>query len=151
MENAAKALGIAASILIGLLLLALLIFAYTRFTRISQQEEQNKKNEQTTEFNKRYLAYDKKNITGNKVISLCNMAEENNIKYEGIDDYQINITVNNSEDGINSFNSDSYHEKSSDEKDKLRETIKSKKYNCVDVQYGGRDGRISSMSFEEIE
>ena len=61
MENAAKALGMAASVLIGLLLIVLLVFGYNQLTQIPKQKEANLKAEQVAEFNKKYDAYNKKN------------------------------------------------------------------------------------------
>lgn len=146
MENASKALSMVASVLIGVLLLALLIFAYYRFVQIPKQEEEDAKLEQTAEFNKRYDAYNKENLKGNKLISLLNMAEDNNRKYVDVPGYQIDITVNGNE----GFGLQTYIKNKNNSDADLRPSIKSKTYKCTEVEYGGTDGRISKMTFGEV-
>lgn len=147
MENASKALSMAASVLIGLLLLSLLIFAYYQITEMPRQEEENAKFEQTIEFNQIYLAYDKTDLKGNKLISLCNRVIDNNIKYQDISGYQITIIVKNPGSGVNGFNltptsTEGYYA--------VKDNIKNNTYKCTDIEYGGTDGRISKMTFEQI-
>lgn len=145
MENASKALSMAASVLIGVLLVSLLIFAYYRFVQIPKQEEKNAKLEQTAEFNKKYEAYNKPNLKGNKLISLLNMIEDNNKTYSDVSEYQIDITVNGNE----GFGLQTYIKNKNNSDADLRARIKSKTYKCTEVEYGS-NGRIKNMTFEEI-
>ena len=146
MENASKALSMAASVLIGVLLVALLIFAYYRFVQIPKREEKNAMLEQTAEFNKKYEAYNRKNLKGNKLISLFNMIEDNNKTYKDVPEYQIDITVYGNE----GFGLDYYIKNKNDATIDLREKIKSTTYNCTSVEYGS-NGRIKKMSFEIVK
>lgn len=146
MENASKALSMAASVLIGVLLVALLIFAYYRFVQIPKQEEKNAMLEQTAEFNKKYEAYNRQNLKGNKLISLLNMAEDNNKKYVDVPGYQIDITVNGNE----GFGLQTYIKNKNNGEADIRAKVKSKTYKCTGVEYGGTDGRINKMTFEEV-
>ena len=146
MENASKALSMAASILIGILLLALLIYAYYQFVQIPKQEEANTKLEQTAEFNKKYMAYAKNTLKGNKLVSLLNMAIDNNETYEGVDGYQIEIKIT----GNGGFTMQQYKENRNNASSNLnRENIKNNTYEFVRAEYGGTDGRISYMEFKQ--
>lgn len=138
MENASKALSMAASVLIGVLLVALLIFAYHQFVQIPKQEEKNAKLEQVAEFNKKYEAYNKTNLKGNKLISLINMANDNNKTYSDVPEYQINIDVKWKSEA-NAY----------EDEEEYRASIKSKKFECAGVDYGS-NGRIKKMTFQEI-
>lgn len=145
MENASKALSMAASILIGLLLLALLIYAYYQFVQIPKQEETIAKTEQTAEFNQKYMAYAKNTLKGNKLVSLLNMAIDNNETYEDVDGYQIKIEITGSKNFMQQ-----YKENRNNASSELnRENIKNNTYEFVRAEYGGTDGRISYMEFKQ--
>ena len=73
MENASKALSIAAGVLIAILLIALLIFAFYKFTEIPRQREQQKKMQQTVEFNKTFDSFNQRKLAGIKMISLVKL------------------------------------------------------------------------------
>ena len=80
MENATKALLIAGGVLIGIIILAALIYAYTSFTRVAAENEQAKATEQLAEFNKPYTSYEGKILRGAEVISVVNRAVSDNRK-----------------------------------------------------------------------
>ena len=84
MENAAKALGIAASVMIGVLLAVMLVMAYNKFTEIPKRNEQNAKTEQASEYNQRFTAYNKKNMKGNKISKEYNGASLYGDDYKSI-------------------------------------------------------------------
>ena len=83
MENASKALLMAAGVLIGVLILSLAAYLFVYFGSTSQQiHEQNEEN-QINEFNSKFTSYvGKDNITIYDVITVANLATENNKKYE---------------------------------------------------------------------
>lgn len=83
MENASKALIMAAGILIGVAILSLAVYLFVSFgsasAEIHEQSDANKINE----FNTQFTSYvGKENITIYDVITVANLATENNIKYE---------------------------------------------------------------------
>ena len=65
MENATKALEMAGSVLIGVLLLGCLLFAYTRMSELKDT-------------NQDYEAYNRKNLYGTDLFSLANKIEDYN-------------------------------------------------------------------------
>ena len=54
MENATRALEMAGSVLIGVLILGCLVFAYTRMTELKDIEHKTEVTEQAGDFNKDY-------------------------------------------------------------------------------------------------
>ncbi len=139
MENASKALSIAASVLIAVLLIVLLIFAFYKFTEIPRQREQQKKTQEVAEFNKKYDSFNQRELKGIKMISLLNMVNDNNITYAGTEGFLISIEI----DGTPNYQNNLI---GSDVND-ARNTIKSKTFSCTNVEYNGTDGRISKMIF----
>ncbi len=83
MENAAKALEIAAGVLIGVLLMALIVYFFKSAGEWPQQEEDMASVEQVAKFNLEYEVYNKKGMYGVDVISCLNKAKDNNDKYFG--------------------------------------------------------------------
>ena len=57
MENATKALEMAGSLLIGVLLLGCLLFAYTRMSELKDTEHKVEVSEQAKDFNQDYETY----------------------------------------------------------------------------------------------
>lgn len=83
MENASKALIMAAGILIGVAILSLAVYLFVSFGSASAEiHEQNDAN-RINEFNTQFTSYvGKEDITIYDVITVANLATENNIKYE---------------------------------------------------------------------
>lgn len=80
MENATKALEMAGSVLIGVLLLGCILFAYSRMSELKDIEHKSKVTEQAKDFNKDYEAYNRNNLYGSDLFSLANMIEDYNKK-----------------------------------------------------------------------
>lgn len=78
MENATKALEIAGGVLISLLVLGLLIYAYNNLSSVKQTEYQATQEQQSTDFNKQYEAYNKDGLYGSQIFSLANLINEYN-------------------------------------------------------------------------
>ena len=90
MENASKALLMAASILMGILILSLGVYLYMNFSATSKQINKQIEENQISQFNGQFLQYDgmidRDTKTGNltiyDVITIVNLATENNINYQ---------------------------------------------------------------------
>jgi len=78
MENATKALEMAGSVLIGVLLLGCLLFAYTRMSELKDTEHKVEVSEQAKDFNQDYEAYNRNNLYGSDLFSLANKIEDYN-------------------------------------------------------------------------
>lgn len=95
MENASKALLMAAGVLIGLLVLTSLMFMYNHLKSLPKTQEEILEAEQLVEFNKQYESYNRENLRGTDVISVINKAIDNNKKYDAKDTsdaYYVNVT-----------------------------------------------------------
>lgn len=81
MENASKALTMAANLLLAVIILSLIMYFYNELRKIPLEEDLAKVVEQAQEFNKQYEVYDKRIMYGVDVISAINKAISNNEKY----------------------------------------------------------------------
>ncbi len=83
MENASKALLMAASILIGMLILSLAVYLFISFGSTSSELHKQKEEQQLQQFNSQFTSYvGKEGSTIYDVVTVANLATENNIYYE---------------------------------------------------------------------
>ena len=81
MENASKALLIAAGTLIGIMLIGFLVIFYNHLKGLPEQQSKAELQKQISAFNAEYEAYNKKIMYGTDLISVLNKAKNNNEKY----------------------------------------------------------------------
>jgi len=72
MENATKALIIAAAVLFAIMILTLLVAMYNQISSHYQQEHELMEIEQLEKFNRQFENYNRQNLRGNELISLMN-------------------------------------------------------------------------------
>lgn len=84
MENASKALLMAAGILIGVLLLALLVTLFSSARSLSNQYEATKKSEAIQQFNVNFTKYLGQELTIHQVVTICNFAKKENNKIKEV-------------------------------------------------------------------
>lgn len=88
MENASKALIIAASIIVGVMVLSVGVAIFRTFSDFSQDTVQKMEEKQLSEFNNQFYKYygyiDGKQITvsSHDIVTVANLAKQNNIKYD---------------------------------------------------------------------
>lgn len=88
MENASTALKIAGGIIIAMLVLSLIVFGIRRASRYEQQKQESVEVEQLAEFNQSLLSYENDIVSGFRMISLSNLANDNNVRFSSeIDDF----------------------------------------------------------------
>ena len=137
MENASKALIMAGSILIAILIITLIIYMSTTTTRLAEAQDEKKIAEQTAAFNKEYESYDKSRMYGTDVISVVNKANDYNRRLDVTDqEYKINIII---KDKTGRNMSISYESE-----------FKTKIFKCESVGYSQITGRVNSMIFTQI-
>lgn len=88
MENATKALTMAAGILIALVIISVIVILFTRIAQIKKSELNTEEARQIEEFNSEYTKYRGKLVYGTEVITTINRANEDGIKVK-VDDEQI--------------------------------------------------------------
>lgn len=97
MENATKALLIAAGVLIGIIILSMLVLGYNQISNYYQQQSDNLNLRQIIELNKKFTNYDGKTIRGNEMLSVINSVVDYNnwVKENANEGYsEIQLTVN---------------------------------------------------------
>lgn len=95
MENASKALLMAAGVLIGVLILTLMATLFMSAREFSKKYDEAKESEAVQQFNVNFTKYLGRPLTIHQVVTICNFAYNNSIH---------KVTVNNSSD--NPYTSD---------------------------------------------
>lgn len=72
MENASKALIIAGSVLIALMVIGALVLMFNNLSSYQQFSDVNVKDEQIVEFNKQFETYNRHDVRGSDLFTLCN-------------------------------------------------------------------------------
>ena len=82
MENASKALLMAAGVLVGIMILTIAVYLFSSFGGTSSQIQDNIRKNQIAQFNSQFTKYQgKDNVTIYDVITMANLATENNQYY----------------------------------------------------------------------
>ena len=76
MENATKALIIAAGMLLAIMILSLLTISYNNLTDYLNQDEKIKEVEQITRFNSQFENYNRKDVRGSDILSLVSKIKD---------------------------------------------------------------------------
>lgn len=82
MENASKALLMAAGVLIGMLVISLAVYLFISFGSTSAEIHKQNEEQQIAQFNSQFVSYEEKSCTIYDVVTVANLATENNIYYE---------------------------------------------------------------------
>lgn len=106
MENASKALLMAAGVLIGMLVISLAVYLFVSFGTASAEIHKEQEQKQLEQFNTQFSSYEsKQENTIYDVVTVANLATQNNIYYQfekrvgrqtGKDNY-ISVRLENSE------------------------------------------------------
>ena len=135
MENASKALVMAGSMLIALMILGALILLFSNLSNYQNKNDSSKKTSQIAEFNDEYNPYIKDNLTLMELKSVYNKILSNNEKNP---DYEIETNILKI-----------YPEISGDFKSIDKEYKKKKSFKCTEVEYNNSEGRISKINFKD--
>lgn len=81
MENAARALEIAAGVMLGVMLMAVVAYFFSNISSWPQNQDDIMSTEQLAKFNQEYIVFLKKQMYGVDVISCLNKVISNNKKY----------------------------------------------------------------------
>ena len=102
MENASKALLIAASVLIAIVIIGAFMLMMTSLTDYQDKSYQSTQDAQITEFNNLYLSYNRKDVRGSDIVSLMNrIVDYNDTKSDEEGFTEMGITIH-----MNGHNSD---------------------------------------------
>lgn len=93
MENASKALLIAAGVLIGIMVLSVGVYLFSDFSNTSSQISKTIYDNQLEQFNSQFTKYlGRTDITAHDIVTVCNLARDNNRKYYG-EDWEEDISI----------------------------------------------------------
>lgn len=99
MENASKALIMAGSILIALLVIGMLVLGYRNISSLEQQKENAEGNMSALDYMRKFEQFNR-TLYGSELLSLANLQEDYNntadVLYEGYDRIEITVVT----DGI---------------------------------------------------
>ena len=149
MENASKALLMAASVLIGVVILSLTAYLFMYFGGSVNEMNQQIEEGQLQQFNNQFTSYeDKKNLTIYDVITVANLAKENNAYYElkeaSENNFYIKVKLNSVELEKKKEEEISNLVKS----ESLSNDNKLSQYSCK-VKLNPITGRVSEISFQK--
>lgn len=78
MENASKALLIAAGVLFAIIILSVLLIGYNQISEYYRNQSNLTEEEQRLQFNKKFENYDGNEVRGNELLSIMNMIDDYN-------------------------------------------------------------------------
>lgn len=97
MENASKALIMAATLLIGIMLIGVMVYLFRTGARVGEDYENKKTVEQIDAFNAKFEVYQRENNTISDVISAANLAYTINSKnnWDSINKSEVEVKLSN--------------------------------------------------------
>lgn len=103
MENASRALVIAGGVLLSLIIIGVVMFAYRGITSLQKEKDISLSNEQVSKINEQIEKYTKKSVIyGSEVLSICNAIEDYSRKYPESEGYpKITAIIKIKADGSN--------------------------------------------------
>lgn len=158
MENASKALLIAASVLVGVMLLSIAAYLFSIFGGFSSEIASKLTEKEITEFNTRFYQYEGKECRAHDIVTISNLAKENNIKYEYTNfdtskPYYIEVSVNGIEGKNHNFEQKTEEDYAEFMKDYsiVTETSNPIYFNCTQVTINPNTKLVKSITFEKID
>lgn len=159
MENASKALLMAAGVLIGVLILSLAIYLFSNFGSTSAEVHRQKEIQDINEFNTQFTSYEGKECTIHDIITVTDLAVNNNDNYSLTDNssnnYYISVNIKNRAPNLQiGFNAnkandlikyDEQHMITTKDKDGVEYQVLPK-YTC-DVQINENTKRVKKIIF----
>jgi len=135
MENASKALMIAGEVLIGVILLTVLVYAFRTGGQFAETTDDSIEDISISKFNLRFTVYSgRTNVTWHELVSLINLIKE--INDNGVDSITISI------DSVKYTSVDL---------NKLKTELEGqdKEYKCIDIQYNLDTNKVNYIEFRK--
>jgi len=161
MENASKALIIAAGVLLALILLGTFIYLFGQMSQVAREQDRVELMEQISEFNKQYESYQRNLLRGVDIASVCNKAKSYNEKNKRQDiNEEIHVYVTLISDW-DDFSKNTRYKMTDDDGpdwDNIRNndsdsfyTFKIKYFKCDKIEYSKDTGKVTALYFTEID
>lgn len=152
MENASKALIIAAGIFFGLLIITISLFMFNKISDYYELKEADRVTEQLTAFNKQYTSYNRSDVRGSDILSLINkIIDFNGNRQIGAEEMKISISIKDSAGKYKNF----YYKYAGSSSETLLKTNVTythgnigtsflNKANSIASKYGGKADKLAS-------
>ena len=137
MENAAKALMIAAGILIAIVIISVLVSTFTKLNSFQLSKLSEEERQQIIEFNEQYTKYVNQYVYGIDVLTMQN-------KYANDGRVKVYLTPGSEQPDIedNKYKEDEATGEYSN---------KTRYYKCIGVEYDDKTGMINKIKFKQIK
>lgn len=154
MENASRALLMAASVLVGILIISIGVALFSSFAGSSKNIIDKIEENKITEFNNKFFKYygEGKEVTAHDVITIVNAARQNNKELEGSSspDY-IRIQLN-SDNKFENKNEQTYIQFIKDNmlvKDENGNYTKTKLFECTQIDISEKTGKVVFVKIQD--
>ena len=145
MENASQALIIAGGILLAILTISLLVYAFGNASTIFNAQDKEKEAQRLAEWNAEWEAYNRQLLYGTEVLTVVNKAEQNNSEYTADSDYRIYIEIKTKTETLN--NKDDII---TDIENKLK-VFNTNIFKCTKMEHNPETGRVNIIEFEYVK
>lgn len=150
MENASKALIMAGSVLISILIIGALVLTFSQLSQIKQNETNAEDIKKLTEYNKQIEAFNKQ-LYGSEILSLANLIEDYNKRQSDVTGYQpISLNVYSKKIIGASYIKQTYtsYQNLLNDFNQLEKKVNTTKNKQI---YGEKVERLSEMTTEELK
>ena len=141
MENASKALLIAGSILIAIIILAVLVRSFSTIGAFQNAQLSEEEQAQLLAFNEQYIKYLGQYVYGTEVLSLQNKYDNDHkveVKFEGVE----GVDYEKPQKDENHYQ---YNQETNSYSNETRY------YKCTNITYDESTGRVNSITFKQIK
>ena len=161
MENAARALTMAAGVLIGIMIISIAVYLFTSLGNTSSEIYSKVEQTKIDKFNSQFLKYYRLDTcTAHDIVSIANLAKNSNEYYELEEgsgyNYYVNVIVKDYIDSKGSKNEEDNFEKLDDAKytefiennSTNEEKSEIKYFTCIKILQSNITGRVYQITFE---
>lgn len=153
MENASRALLMAASVLVGVLIISVGVALFSSFAGSSKNIIDKIEESKISEFNNKFFKYygEGKEVTAHDVITIVNVARQNNYELEGTSSAYIRVQLN-SEANFEKKTEEEYINFIKDNmlvEDENGKYTKTKLYECTDIKISTETGKVIFVKIQD--
>lgn len=163
MENASKALIMAATVLLGVMIISVGVALFNTFSDFSSSTVEKMEEKQISEWNNTYLKYQgSTQVTAHDIISVINSAAQNNknyfedetnkIKYAGNENYYyVKVSINGIDKGTNAESWNEEEKMQFLKENSLTDENETMYFKCTNVNISSATKRVYSITFSKIK
>lgn len=155
MENAARALTMAAGVLIGIMIISIAVYLFTSLGNTSSEIYSKVEQTKIDKFNSQFLKYYRLDTcTAHDIVSIANLAKNSNEYYELEEgsgyNYYVNVIVYNVSEKIEHFEKldDAKYTEFIQNNSTNEEKSEIKYFTCIGISQSNITGRVYQITFE---